>query len=332
MTTLFHCPNCNAPLNYDGGDSYVVSCTYCNSSVVVPENLRRPKTDQIQIVINSPNIEHPKARIATGSCAQLIGEFGGPGIGPGLFNDTRHVAIDGAGYVYTGDYTGGRIQRFSPDGKFVSLWTVNAKKPLTSLAADRGGKVYAAQGGDLTRFDGNSGQLLGTLEYEDGWGFQDVATTADGGLIASWYKNRDDLVRFDWQGKAIATIRAAISSLTEESELNVRVAADGLGNLYALGTFHNAVFKFNPSGKFVNRFGSDGDEPGQFRAPSAIAVDGQGRVYVADFKGIQVFDPDGRYRARIGVTGPASGLAFDARNELWVTARTKLFKYRLLVN
>lgn len=328
MTTLFHCPNCNAPLQYDGSDNYVVSCTYCNSSVVVPENIRRPKTDPIQIVINPSSIE-PKVRVASGSFAQLVGDYGGPGIGPGLFNDTRHVAIDGTGYIYTSDYTGGRIQRFGLDGKFISLWMMNAKKPLTGLAADRGGKVYVVQGGDITRFDGNSGQPLGRLEYDEGWGFEDVAVTAEGGLIASWYKNRDDLVRFDWQGKVTTTLQAAISGITEESELNIKVAADGLGNVYALGTFHNAVFKFNSSGKFVNRFGSDGDEPGQFRAPSAIAVDGQGRVYVADFKGVQVFDGDGRYLGRIGVTGPASGLAFDVQNALWVMARTRLFKYQV---
>src|SRR5512134_2388833 len=141
MTTLFHCPNCNGPLQYDGGDNYVVSCPYCNSSVVVPEGLRRPKADPIQIVFNTP-ITAPQARVATGSFAQLVAEFGGPGVGPGLFNDTRHVAVDSAGYIHTGDYTGGRIQRFSPDGRFISLWMVDKRKPLTGLAADRQGKVF----------------------------------------------------------------------------------------------------------------------------------------------------------------------------------------------
>lgn len=85
----------------------------------------------------------------------------------------------------------------------------------------------------------------------------------------------------------------AISSVSGRSELNTRVAVDGLGNIYALGTFNDAVFKFGPDGKFIIRFGCSGGNPGQFRTASAIAVDGRGRVYVSE--GVQIFDGDGRY-------------------------------------
>ena len=73
--------------------------------------------------------------------------------------------------------------------------------------------------------------------------------------------------------------------------MSIRVAADGLGNVYALGQFNDAVFKFSPDGRFLTKFGGDGDEAGQFRAPGAIAVDNQGRVYVADFKGTDIDQP-----------------------------------------
>jgi sugar lactone lactonase YvrE len=77
----------------------------------------------------------------------------------------------------------------------------------------------------------------------------------------------------------------------------------------------------------MTRFGGDGDEPGLFRAPGAIAVDNQGRVYVADFKGVQVFDPNGRYLGVIDVKGAASGLAFNDKGELLVVARTAVWKF-----
>jgi LSD1 subclass zinc finger protein len=35
----FTCPNCNAPLTYDG-QAATVACAYCNNTVVVPEALR----------------------------------------------------------------------------------------------------------------------------------------------------------------------------------------------------------------------------------------------------------------------------------------------------
>lgn len=329
MIRTFHCPNCNAPLEYGGGPDFIVKCAHCNSSVVVPEDLRPPKPEPINITVNVPGVG--QTPVASGTWAKLVGSFGGPGIGPGLLNDARSMAVDGAGFLYVADYTGGRIQKFGRTGEFVSLWMVDPKMPLTGLAADRAGIVYVVQKGAIARYDGKSGERLDDLNYSEGWGFEQVVVTAEGGLVASWYRNRDDLVRFNAKGEVIQTIEAALSGQTEESELDLRPAVDGLGNIYVLGTFHCAVFKFNRNGKYVSRFGASGDGPGQFRAPGAIAVDVQGRVYVADFKGIQVFDGDGRYLARIGVTGSASGMAFDGEGYLWVVARTKVYQYQILI-
>ncbi len=330
MTRTFHCPNCNAPLDYDGGPNYIVKCAHCNSSVVVPEDLRPPKPqpEPVNFVITVPDSAPPS--VAVGSFAKLIFSFGGPGIGPGLFNDARSLAIDGQGHLYVADYTGGRVQKFKPDGSFVTLWMADPKMPLTGLAADRQDTVYVIQKGAIARYAGDSGERLGEVDYAKGWGFEQVTVAADGSLVASWYRNRDDLVRFNARGQATQTIQSALSGQTDDSELDIRVAVDGLNNIYALGTFHSAVFKFNLAGKYVSRFGASGDGVGQFRAPCAIAVDGQGRVYVGDFKGIQVFDGDGRYLGRIGVTGVASGLAFDPQGYLWVVARTKVYKYQIL--
>jgi hypothetical protein len=127
----------------------------------------------------------------------------------------------------------------------------------------------------------------------------------------------------------VRTIQSAISSQTDSSELATRVAADGVGNIYALGGFSNAVFKFTSDGKYVNKFGGSGDGQGQFRAPSAIAVDGKPRVYVSDLKGVQVFDADGRYIGVIKVKGAASGIIFNDAGELFVVARTHVYKYNV---
>jgi sugar lactone lactonase YvrE/DNA-directed RNA polymerase subunit RPC12/RpoP len=265
--------------------------------------------------------------VQSGGFASVALTFGGEGTGPGLFSDARHVAVDGQGNIYVGEYSDGRVQVFDPSGNFVSLFMVDAETPLRGLAADRKGIVYVVQGGNILRYEGASGKLLGPMAYPEGTGFDDVKVASDGGLVAAWYSNRDDIVRFDAQGVTVQTIREAISAASGDSELDTRVAVDGLGNIYALGTFNGAVFVFAPDGRFVTRFGGDGDEPGQFRAPLAIAVDGQGRVYVSDTKGIQVFDADGRYLDVIKVDGPAFGMIFNDHNELFVAARTRVIKY-----
>jgi DNA-binding beta-propeller fold protein YncE len=256
-------------------------------------------------------------------------KFGSEGIGPGMFKDARAIAVDASGKIYVGEYTGGRVQVFDGEGKFITQWTVDPKMPLTGMAADRGGTVYIVQSGTISRYEGATGKLLGAVSYAGGWGFDDIVIAPDGSIIAAWYKNRDDIVRFNSAGQVTRTIRAAISSVTDDSELDTHVAVDGLGNIYALGTFNNAVFKFSPEGKFITRFGDAGDQAGQFRAASALAVDGKGRVYVSDFKGVQVFDTNGRYLTKFDPEGIASGMVFNDRNELFVAGRTQVLKLSL---
>ncbi len=385
MLKTFDCPKCGAPVSYEEnvvGADLTARCPYCNSSLVVPDEMRgRPAhvMSQVDIRFGSsgtstnwawllviipilavagivlvagfllPLLRHPEPPTSrkvvtpptgtrsTGFGAKEKGSafatqalnFGSEGIGPGMFKDARSIAVDAAGKIYVGEYSGGRIQVFDPEGKFITQWTVDPKMPLTGMAADRNGTVYVVQSGTISRHDGETGKLLGQLGYAGGWGFDDVSVMADGGLVAAWYKNRDDIVRFNSSGQVVRTIRAAISSVTDDSELDTHVAVDGLGNIYALGTFSNAVFKFSPDGRFITRFGDEGDQPGQFRAPSAIAADGKGRVYVSDFKGIQVFDGNGRYLKVFDPAGTASGMIFNDRNELFIAARKHVLKYSL---
>jgi streptogramin lyase len=266
---------------------------------------------------------------AANSFANVLLEFGQEGIGPGMMTDARSIGVDARGNIYVGEYSGGRIQVFDSNGKFIRQWTtVDPKMPLRGLAVDRKGIVYIAQRGVITKYDGETGESIGTVKYTEN-GFDDVTVAPDGGLVCAWQHGRDDIVRFNAQGNVMRTIRAAVSTAADRSELNTRVAIDGLGNIYALGGFTNSVFKFSPEGKFLNRFGSPGRQPGQISGADAIAVDGKGRVYVSDMKGVQVFDSEGRYLAAFKPDGIAFGMTFNDRNELLVASRNKVFKFAI---
>lgn len=382
MLKTFDCPKCGAPVSYEKdvvGANLTAKCSYCNSMLSVPDEMRgRPAqvinidlrntgaraTKWIFLIILIPVVGVVIAAIAMGgflssaisrvtppvvtrpptrtgppalggkttdpnAFATTTLQFGSEGIGPGMFKDARSIAVDGSGRIYVGEYIGGRIQVFDSEGKFITQWTVDPKMPLRGLAADRNGVVYVVQSGNITRHEGETGKLLGTISYSEGWGFDHIRVAADGGLVASWYKNRDDIVRFNSSGQVVRTIRAAISSVTDDSELDTEVAIDGLGNIYALGSFNNAVFKFSPEGKYLTKFGDSGDQPGQFRAPSTIAVDGKGRVYVSDFKGVQVFDTNGRYLTTFNPGGIASGMVFNDKGELFIAARKEVLRLAL---
>jgi len=85
---------------------------------------------------------------------------------------------------------------------------------------------------------------------------------------------------------------------------------------------------FAESGKFTDLFGSGGDGPGTLDSPMAIAVDGQGRVYVSELVGpIKIFDSGGQYLDSIDVQ--AFGMRFDDNSDLYVASRTGVIKFEL---
>jgi DNA-binding beta-propeller fold protein YncE len=74
-------------------------------------------------------------------------------------------------------------------------------------------------------------------------------------------------------------------------------------------------------------FGRWGTEPGKLTMPTALAIDREDRVYVADeyMHSVSVFEADGKFIRRWGERGSApgqlnrpSGLVFDARGDLHV--------------
>ena len=179
--------------------------------------------------------------------------------------------MDGEGHLYVGESTGGRIQVFDSNGKFLNqFFAGDENTDLQGFAVDRKGVVYVADGEDITRYDGATGKSLGKLKYNGGPGFGELALAPDGGLYAMWYERRngvftsvegarEDLVRFDSNGKVVKVIKGVISSMTDNVELDNALAVDGRGNVYLAALFENAIFKFDGNGKFITRLGSSGE-------------------------------------------------------------------------
>jgi sugar lactone lactonase YvrE len=82
------------------------------------------------------------------------------------------------------------------------------------------------------------------------------------------------------------------------------------------------VVKFSKDGKFIKFWGTKGLGPGELNLPHNIAMDSEGRLYVADRsnKRIQVFDQDGKYLDQLAQFGAPAGIFITKDDMLYVVA------------
>jgi peptidylamidoglycolate lyase len=142
-----------------------------------------------------------------------------------------------------------------------------------------------------------------------------------GELLAAWGENRfvmphgltvdhegnvwltdvglHQVFKFDAEGNLLLTLGEAAVPGTDETHFNrptdVAVAADG--TFYVSDGYVNSrVVKFAADGRYLTSWGTNGAAPGEFDVPHSLALDAQGRLYVADRGNarVQIFDGDGR--------------------------------------
>lgn len=255
-------------------------------------------------------------------------EFGAQGIGPGMFNDSRWVTVDPAGNLYIAGYLDGRVQKFTPDGAFTSLIQVKDDVALYDLVVNRQGVLYLAQQGKILKFDAASGASLGQVESAPGHYYDALALTPDGGLLA--VTDDDTIIRFDAAEQVTLTIPDAIQSVTGETPMDTHAFVDGLGNIYLLEFKSGSVFVYSREGKYQNRMFSAGPDETQLHAPADLVVDGKGRIFISDFKGVMVFSADGQYQGLIEVQGAPFGLAVDDQNRVYILSNApRLYRVAL---
>ena len=261
--------------------------------------------------------------------AEVILQIGGEeGVGPGFFNDTRRLAVDGAGNIYTGDYGGGRVQVFDAEGNFLATWNAGEELYMTGMTVNRSGTLYIINVATVEKFNGMTGEFLGTVELGGQRTYFETAATGPDGSV--YLIGEDRLVRLDSSGNIVLDLAEPFANVPDFSTTHDDAAVDGAGNIYVLGS--GTIYKLNAQGQFVDQIGSEGDAEDQFyTSPSAIAVDGQGRIFANDFRGIKVFEGNGRYLATIDLPGVAFDMVVTDENDLLVMDRNsnEVVKYRL---
>ena len=141
-------------------------------------------------------------------------------------------------------------------------------------------------------------------------------------------KRGHQVVKFSPDGKVQLVLGTPGEPGTSPRHLNapsdVVVAANGnifVADGHDFGGNNNRVVKYAKDGTFIKEWGKTGYAPGEFRMLHSIAIDHQGRVFVADRGNnrIQIFDQEGKFLAQWTQFGRPSGITFDDKDQIFVT-------------
>src|SRR5882724_10700661 len=139
-------------------------------------------------------------------------------------------------------------------------------------------------------------------------------------------KKGHTVLKLSKDGKVLMTLGTPGIAGADETHFNapsdVVVAANG--DIFVAdghGDKTNArIVKFDKDGKFVKAWGKEGKGQGEFDEPHGLAMDSQGRLFVADRANsrIQIFDQDGKFLAEWRQFGRPSGIAIDKNDVIYV--------------
>jgi sugar lactone lactonase YvrE len=85
-------------------------------------------------------------------------------------------------------------------------------------------------------------------------------------------------------------------------------------------TAHARILRFDRTGKFIEVWGKRGSGPGEFDQPHGLAMDSQGRIFVADRSNnrLQILDQTGKHIASWYQFSRPSGVYIDSNDVLYV--------------
>jgi len=187
------------------------------------------------------------------------------------------------------------------------------------------GSAYGASAAELLEFQPD-GQFLREIGHNlYAWSFAHSVRVDQEDNIWAVDKGSDMVIKFNRQGR-VAMVFGRKQEASDEGSGPLKhvkpplppvdgmfrqvtdVAWDAAGNSYISdGYINSRVAKAAKDGTWLKSWGEPGAEPGQFNTPHNIAVDAQGKVYVADRgnRRIQVFDGEGKFLRQISIDVPA---------------------------
>ena len=253
----------------------------------------------------------------------------------GLLAQPRDVAVDAqSGDVWVADSWAQRIQRFSASGVSLGafgnrgeggplqfnyprsiginpvnrqIWVANERGHHVQVynypTTQTGAPQYVAQIGLISADDTDPGHFRWPLDFE-------FYTRPDGTEV---------VVIGDRSASSVKIFDATtFQELLMIPNANHGTAVDpATGNIYVLNSSRDRIDVYDQAGTALFNFASSGTGDGQFRNPGdGTFVNGQLYITDEDTSRVEVFNPDGTYVGRIGLTYGED--AYDFRNPVGV--------------
>ncbi len=274
-----------------------------------------------------------------GSDGRLLTKWGSEGTGDGQFTDMTLIALDKSGDICVADRLGPgeiRIQKFRPDGQFVTRWTVPCKH---IVAMDLSDNAYSLSPGHtdgvIQKYDSN-GKLAASFgkpgRADDELGDVSVmCVDASGNIYAPESAAKGSVKKFSSDGKFIGKWTWESPS---EWFAPARIAVDKAGMVYVADRTSVWILKLNPEGKVAGKLLLEAlAAEGKFHNPGGVAVDASGNIYVVDNVDvewgsfpIQKFGSKGEFIMQWGRYGAAEGdfkhpvsIALDKSGNMYIT-------------
>jgi len=225
---------------------------------------------------------------------------GGRGTGKGEFDSPTAMAIDPSGNILVADTGNGRIEKFSPNGTFVT--SIGQFEAPNGIAIDHTGNIYLAEIGSKHRVQklGPDGTFI--AQWAPGfYGPRRIAIGPDDSVyVVDSGHNR--IVKFSPDGQVLASWGSEGSGDGQFKGLS-SVAVDPMNNkLYVADPLNSRIQVFDSDGAFLTKWSIP--EWGQTLGLVDLAVDPQrGRLYAssANMGAVLVFDLNG---TRVGHLTP----------------------------
>jgi len=236
-----------------------------------------------------------------GTLLEQWGSFGDGVNAPnpmGTFNEPWGIAVAPDGTVYVSDTWNHRVQRFTSSGKAIGMWGQYGQGEVPEafwgprgVAVDTQGRVYVADTGNkrIVVFDARGGYItqFGSAGLDPGQ-FDEpvgVAVAADGTVyVTDTWNQRIQAFTPTVDGlNFVPTLQWDVNAWFGQSlENKPLIAINAAGHIFVTDPEGFRILEFDANGQFVRTWGDYGVGASEIGLAGGVAVDAEGRVWVAD--------------------------------------------------